>query len=282
MIKIIKYILYFGLFQIVLAQDKIEEKYTQKNKGKIYFYWGGNRGYFTNSDITFSGNNYNITINNALANDKPKGWNIDYLNPSRMTIPQTNVRIGYFINDKYSITLGYEHMKYVMAMDQKVSIDGYIDIPSSEGGSIYNGIYNNSEMILKDDFITFEHTDGLNYINADITRHDDISGWIGHWNTDIFQIQLNEGLGAGFVIPRTNSTVLNNANYDEFHLAGFGLSAKAGLTFTFFKHFQIQTDLKAGYINMYDVRTTSNASDRAKHDFWFFQTMIAFGGIFRL
>jgi hypothetical protein len=37
-----------------------------------------------------------------VAHDKPKGWHVDYINPV-MTIPQTNFRIGYFINDHYSI-----------------------------------------------------------------------------------------------------------------------------------------------------------------------------------
>jgi hypothetical protein len=276
--KILKIVLLFCIFQNSIAQNKDVEKYTSKNKGKFYFYWGGNRGYFTNSDINFFGDNYNFTINNAVAKDKPLGWHVDYINPSNITIPQTNARIGYFINDKYSITLGLEHMKYVMQLYQNTTIDGFINVPNS----IYNGTYNNTKMMLKDDFVLFEHTDGLNYINSDITRHDDISRCFGNWNTDKFQIQLYEGVGAGVVIPRTNATILNNANYDEFHLAGFGLSAKAGLTFTFFKYFQIQSDLKAGYINMYDVRTTSNVSDGAKHDFWFFQTMIAFGGNFIL
>jgi hypothetical protein len=33
----------------------------------------------------------------------------------KMTHSQTNFRIGYFINDHYSIALGVDHMKYVMA-----------------------------------------------------------------------------------------------------------------------------------------------------------------------
>jgi hypothetical protein len=43
-----------------------------------------------------------------LAQDKPKGWHIDYVNPARMTIPQTNFRMGYFINDHYSVAIGVE------------------------------------------------------------------------------------------------------------------------------------------------------------------------------
>jgi hypothetical protein len=41
----------------------------------------------------------------------------------KMTIPQTNFRIGYFINDHY-IALGVDHMKYVMAQNQVANITG--------------------------------------------------------------------------------------------------------------------------------------------------------------
>jgi hypothetical protein len=34
---------------------------------------------FYKSDITFKGNNYNFTLENAAAQDKPKGWHIDYI-----------------------------------------------------------------------------------------------------------------------------------------------------------------------------------------------------------
>jgi hypothetical protein len=44
-----------------------------------------------------------------------------------MTIPQTNFRIGYFINDHYSIALGVDHMKYVMAQNQVANITGNIN-----------------------------------------------------------------------------------------------------------------------------------------------------------
>jgi hypothetical protein len=63
------------------------------NKGKFFCVLGGNREVYK-SDITFKGNNYNFTLENAAAQDKPKGWHIDYI-PARMTIPQTNLRIGF-------------------------------------------------------------------------------------------------------------------------------------------------------------------------------------------
>ena len=51
-------------FQQLSAQDTLvkPEKFTAHNKGKFYFYWGGNRGSYTNSDIRFKGANYDFTI----------------------------------------------------------------------------------------------------------------------------------------------------------------------------------------------------------------------------
>jgi hypothetical protein len=52
-------------------------------------------------------------------------------------------------------------------------------------------------------------------------------------NTDKVQINITEGIGAGFLYPKTNTTLLGKARYDEFHVSGFGLSAKGGLNVTF-------------------------------------------------
>jgi hypothetical protein len=111
---------------------------------------------------------------------------------------------------------------------------------------------------------------------------DDISSLFKLPNTDKFQINITEGLGAGLLYPKTNTTLLGKDRYDEFNVAGYGLSAKVGLNFTFFKHFFIQTELKGGYIDMNNIRTTKSAADSAEQNFWFFQRVIAIGGIFRI
>jgi hypothetical protein len=257
------------------------EKFTAHNKGKIYIYWGGNRGYYTKSDITFQGENYKFKIDDVTAHDKPKGWHIDYVNPARMTIPQTNFRIGYFVSDKYNISFGVDHMKYVMTQNQTVNMNGEINLPLNEAGSTFNGAYVNNPMVMTEDFLKFEHTDGLNYVNTEITRVDDITKIFG-WNTD--KVQLNTVLGGGFglLYPKTNTTLLGKERHDDFHVSGFGTALKVGLNLTFFKYFFIQSELKGGYINMQDIRTTKSSADSASQDFNFLQTNIVFGGIFKI
>ncbi len=272
------------LTQSLSAQEKTANpaRYTAHNKGKMYIYWGGNRESFSKSDIHFKGPDYDFTLYDVQAGDKPKGWHVDYLNPSRMTIPQTNFRIGYFINDHYNISIGLDHMKYVMNQNQIATIGGVVGNSYPQYAGTYLPSGNNTIDLSNGEFLTFEHTDGLNYINTEMGRVDDISELFHIKNTDIFQVNILEGAGAGILYPKTNAKLLGKERHDDFHVSGFGLSAKVGLNLTFFKHYFIQAEMKGGYINMNDIRTTNSPSDSASQHFLFLQRIITFGGIFKV
>mgnify|MGYP006177055791 FL=1 len=186
----------------VFAQQaiKIQDKYTAHNKGKFFVSWGGNRETYSKSDIHFKGTDYDFTIYDVSAKDKPKGWHIDYINPGRMTIPQTNFRMGYFVNDHYSIAIGVDHMKYVMDQDIAVNYTGTYPNRYAYGEAIAN-----NQVLLTEQFLTFEHTDGLNYVNTEISRHDDISKLFNIQDTDKVQVNLTEGVGVGFLYPKTKA-----------------------------------------------------------------------------
>ncbi|MBZ4034807.1 hypothetical protein K6T82_08515 [Flavobacterium sp. 17A] len=294
-------ILFFLLTCVSLstfAQEEIPvQKYAAHNKGKFFVMWGGNRESYSKSDVNFRGKDYNFTVEDMRAHDKPKGWHVDYINPANMTIPQTNLRFGYFFSDHYSVTIGVDHMKYVMTQNQIANVNGNINLPESDPGHIYNGEYNNRPVDMRQGgaveggmpdgsttipFLIYEHTDGLNYVNTEVARFDDVSKWFGLPNIDKVQINLTEGIGAGVLYPKTNTTLLGKERHDDFHVSGYGVSAKAGLNVTFFKHFYVQGELKGGYINMQDIKTTTSPEDKASQHFTYFQRIIAVGGIFRI
>ena len=264
------------------SQNEDTSFYTSHNKGKFFLSWGGNREAYTKSDITFKGENYNFTLQDVKAHDQPKGWHLDYINPKNLTIPQTNFKIGYFLTDNYYLSAGLDHMKYVMTQDQYVNINGYIDLPIDAAGHIYNGDYQNQSIQLDEYFLQFEHTDGLNYVYFELGRFDDVSFLFGIKNIDIFQVNITEGIGIGALYPKTNTTLMQKERYDEFHIAGYGVSLNAGLNLTFYKHFFVQGNLKGGYINMPDIRTTHYTSDKASQHFMYIQSVISLGGIFRI
>ena len=257
-----------------LAQE--DEKTKVGNKGKFFIYWGWNRADYSNSDIRFKGTNYDFTLQNVVANDRISSFTLDYFHPTKITLPQTNFRLGYFLNDHYTISIGVDHMKYVTESYQTVKINGEINT-----GSPFDGVYNNDDIRLTHDFLQFEHTDGLNYVNVELKRFDEIGHLIGMHNENL-QLNITEGFGAGILYPRTNTTLLNQERYDNFHISGWGVSVGAGLNLTFFKHFFLQSDLKYGYINMPNIRTTINPEDSAEQSFTFLEKTIVFGARFKI
>jgi len=94
---------------------------------------------------------------------------------------------------------------------QKVIINDQID----QTETIYDGNYANDNIIIKPGFLSLEHADGLNYINSEFRRVDNLIA------TKHIRVNFTEGIGAGILLPKTNCTLINNERYDEFHLAGF-------------------------------------------------------------
>ena len=140
-----------------ISQEKKVKKI--QNKGKFFVYLGWNWASYSNSDIQFKGKDYNFTLSKVRAQDRPTKFSVDnYFNPANISIPQNNYRIGYFFKENYTVSIGVDHMKYVMINDQDVKINGEINI----GNTKYDGTYTGEDIKLAKDFLRFEHTDGLN------------------------------------------------------------------------------------------------------------------------
>jgi len=242
------------------AQQGWNQKYSRKHQ--IYGHWGYNVSAYSKSDISFVGQNYNFTLYDVKSSDRPSPFEADtYFNPANLSIPQWNLRFGYFFTDRWSVSIGTDHMKYVMPQDQYVSIEGYINIPNGE----YNGVYNRQPIQLTEEFLKFEHTDGLNYGSIEFEYH----GNVYQFN-DKHSIDYYVGPGFGLLVPRSNVTLMNYPRYDEFHVAGYGLSAKMGLQAVLWKHLTFSAEWKNGFISMQDILTTGdNPTDRSMQTFWF-------------
>ena len=260
--------LFIGLFGILaFGQGK-------ENKGKFYVYWGWNHAQYTKSDIRFVGDNYDFTLADVSAHDRQSAFGMKYFNPKSMTIPQYNFRLGYFFHNNWNVSFGIDHMKYVMDQDQVVKMNGKIN-----NGSEFDGTYNNQDMKLTDNFLTFEHTDGLNYANIEIRRFDNIVHFPISKNGKGIDVNITEGVGGGILYPKTNTQLMGQPRHDEFHLSGFGIGGMVGINFTFWNYFFIQAELKGGYIDMNDILTTASNSDKAKQRFGYSQQNLVFGAI---
>ncbi|KJS06072.1 MAG: hypothetical protein VR77_06555 [Flavobacteriales bacterium BRH_c54] len=250
----------------------------QINKGKVYILWGWNQDWYAPSSIHFTGTDYDFILTDVKAHDKQSDFNSQtYFHPKYITYPQTNLRLGYYISDKYDVSIGVDHMKYVISSVQDVRIRGHI-----RDESIYAGEYINSPFHINENFLRYEHTDGLNYINIELTRNDNLLHQFASINPGKFQLNSMLGFGLGPVLPKSNVTLWNNVRNDEFHFAGYGFSGKAGFNAIFYKYFFLRTEFKAGFIDLPDVRTSIDIEDRASQNILFVEWYFAFGMMFQL
>ncbi|HPQ08152.1 MAG TPA: hypothetical protein PK995_02895 [Bacteroidia bacterium] len=262
---------YLFLFDFCFSQTN--NNIENSNKGRLYLYWGWNIDWYSKSDINFWGNDYNFTIKKAIANDKPSPFSFStYFNPQKATIPQYNFRIGYYFKNNWDVSFGIDHMKYVVQQNQIVKINGYI----KNSNTIFDNSYSNQNIKLTEDFLQFEHTDGLNYLNTEI-RHSNKLISIKKIN-----ISLIEGLGVGLLYPKTNAKLLGKARHDDFHVSGYGIDGVIGVNINFLNWFFFQSELKGGFINMPDIRTTYYTEDKARQNFFFSQFNFVFGGIINI
>ena len=259
-------IILFTGFVTLYSQEIIEK--PKGNKGDFYVYYGWNGSLYSDSDISFSGEGYDFTLFDVSALDRQSKFRYSlYFNPKTLTVPQYNFRIGYFITNKINVSIGVDHMKYVVTNGQSVNITGRTkDLNSTE---TFN--YGNEPIIIEKDFLQFEHTDGLNYINTEIRLTHDL------FTLGKLSFVGDIGGGIGFLLPRTNTQILGRERHDDFHLAGFGLNIISAIDIKFYNRFFIKTEVKGGYINMPDIRTTSNPIDKASQSFWFSQLALVFG-----
>ncbi len=241
-------------------------------KGKWYFYYGWNRATYTTSDYRLTGNGYDFTLRNVKANDTQSELGIDpYLHPTNWSVPQTNIRMGYYFTDTLSLSFGNDHMKYIMEQNQTVRFEGNINT-----GGNFDGVQDGDDITLTDDLLIFEHTDGLNYFSFELEK------FLPLWSnrTGEHALSIFTGPGVAIIYPKTNATLFGQSRYDEFNIAGYGFSMKAGLEFIFYERFFSRLVVKYGEIRMDNVRTTSNSSDKLSQKFNFSEAYLVFGGMF--
>tara|TARA_B100000767_G_scaffold44563_1_gene38770 strand:+ start:9132 stop:9977 length:846 start_codon:yes stop_codon:yes gene_type:complete len=252
------------------AQDIQSSLYTPLNQeGNLSIYFGWNRSAYSLSSISFEGADYNFTLNDLKALDKQTEFSFEnYFRLDNITIPQTNMGVTYNINDKVALSLNVDHMKYKVIRNQATTIDGTIN----GDYDVWNGNYNNEQIIMTNNLLKLEHTDGLNYVNVGYSRN-----LIEKNQFKTIALSTDLGGSIGFMLPKTNSEILGKDRHDEFHLSGFGLGIHSGLKIHIGKPLFLNLNAKGGFINMPNIRTTANKQDSASQHFFYLQGNFLFG-----
>lgn len=240
-------------------------------ENSFYVTWGYNRSYYRPSTIEFKGEQFDFTLQDVTAHDDPEEFQAKvYLNPLKFTIPQFNFRLGYYIKENLSLSVGWDHMKYVITLPQRVTIDGYIDPQIS---STYGGTYVNQTIDLQTNFVQYEHTDGLNYVRVGLEKYAPFYST----NNNVIRVDMSMSASAGFMLPWTDFQFFNTRYRNRPHLSGWAVSGTMAPRIHFKNIFFLQWQVQYGYIRMGDILLQDDASSRAKQEIFFNETSISLG-----
>ena len=255
--KLLAFLLLLALSPLATtAQVKNHKKKNSTAAGTFFFYWGYNRSYYTNSNIRFIGPDYDFKLKGAAASDRPDAFRANvYFNPSTITVPQYNARLGYYIRDKWAISFGVDHFKYVLNDQNDVLLDGFI----GEGvDTNWAGNYYDQPVTTNRDLFHYENTNGVNFLRFELTRS---FGLLALGNKRQLALTGNLGVSTGPMLT------FNDLNFGQVHtfatpsISGYGLSLNGGLRLEFFRHFFVQLNSGLGFIHLTHVRTRPDDRD---------------------
>ena len=253
------------LLQPVFAQLSIPEKTIKVGKipGSFYFTWGYNRDWYTKSTIHFRNtttDNYDFTFIDAKAHDRPDLQ--DFYKITNLTIPQYDLNIGYFFNDKrdLGIELSWDHLKYIVTDNQVIHVQGQI-----------RGHQIDKDTLVTPDFVHLQHTNGNNYLMLNLVKRQKL------WQTKHFQLSAIGKIGGGPLISYTISTILGSGQEGPFRYHGVVAALSAGVKLDVFRYFFLQTDLQGAWADYTNTKLGADNQGLATHHFYSLQYKYAFG-----
>ena len=266
----------FLIFLPFLGASQKTSKDSQAKRA-MFVYWGYNRSFYTDSKISFFGPGYDFSLAGVQATDRPSPDFITYVDPSTLTVPQFNARIGFNFKKKWALSFGYDHMKYVIVHGPTYLLSGKIN-PLIDPISNWSGDYNAEPVTTDESILHYENTNGMNYIRAEISHIDKLVR-----ASNAFAIYSVSGLGAGLVLNYNDFTFAGEKSMTTLSMSGVGASAHLGIRFEFFRHFFLQANNSVGFLYQHRVKTRGNDPYAyARQSLGYFQSDIVLGGIFYL
>lgn len=246
----------------VKEREDVNPDATGKKKKKfdpsaLYFVWGYNRAWHSNSDMTFTTQNGTFTVHDAQGVDRPSPFDFNtYFNPAKLSIPQYVVKVGYMFNEKIGIELAQDHMKWVFENEHQYEVTGDYD------QTVYTNVEGEEWPVAMDfddvketgnmTWLAAEHSDGYNYVNVSVLMNIPII----KTKNEIFELSFRPNVGVGLMVPKTRIFMHQGSMWDwqgldnRFHVAGYGAHAEVKLRATFWNRFFIESALRGTYIKI--------------------------------
>ena len=248
--------------------------------GEWYFNWGYNRDYYSNSDIHVSqpdlGNDF--IVHSVQSVDLPQWTNGDLFR-NHITVPQFNLRIGYFFDSDpdWGLEFSLDHTKLSSVIGQTRQITGTI-----AGNPI------DSQQVLTAQTFRYDLHNGFNHIMMNVTRRKNL---IRQYDQNLSLAFLGKA-GIGIVMPHADNTIfgqqsdvgpktISNAvgiSNGWWQLKGWTVGLELGLRLVLLKPLFLEVADKVAYSSMSGIPVYKG---RASQSIWMNEWLFLLGFTFQ-
>lgn len=252
------FVVFILLFSLTsFSQGKRIRRITNE-KGTIFMSWGYNVSAYTRSNLYLVGSSYNFNLDQSKGTDIPSDHLKDFKINS-LSIPQHNVKVGYYYKKQWFVSLALDHMKYIFADYNHVQINGNATFPIQDvtlgNGQILTNVELISQNIITNrNQFNYNNSRGLDYIHAELGS---TKRWYEAGKRNDFTVSSNVGIGAGLLYSHTSLLYNGVQGPITNSLSGYGFSGFAGLRLEAYKRIYLYTNFSLGFLHKVHEQTNS-------------------------
>lgn len=224
------------------------------SKGTFFAQVGYNRSAYTKPNVQFKSNLYEYTLQNVSIKDNEESKSMGQFFSS--SSPQINVKLGYYIGNRWAITAGYNRYNTFFENNQPVGLEGTF---SPGSNPIYSGGVNENINLSRDQYNLYQRQ-GMNYFAIGLQRND----YLYSSRNDKFGIQTVIGVKFGGLFTKIDYTYEGKTNKAVTSFSGIGASLDVGLKFDFFRYLFLQIGLGGGVLGQNKIKISTNEGETAK------------------
>lgn len=252
-----------GLSNLVFSQHR----FNANDKNIFFAQISYNRSGYTHPDVEFSTSTYKATLENVRLSDDVDGVKMGRFFSG--SSPQFNIKIGYYVADKWAITAGFDRYNTFFVPNQTVVLNGYF---SPQTNHAYSGEINQSIHLDGENFNLMQKN-GLNFFSVGVQRNDQLF----KTRRGGFAFQLVYGAKIGGILSSVSYTYQGHTTENISSLSGIGIGLNLDLQFVLARYLFLAVGAEGGWFNQNKIKLTTNTDVIAKEKIGYFSPHLTIG-----
>lgn len=250
-LNVIILLLFLSFVSVSFGQRKT--KLNTNGKGTMFGGISYNRAYYASSKLQLTGSQFDFSLLSTPLHDNPD-FNAPYFHADGFSFIQFNAQLGYFLKNKWALSLGFDRLNMYTPKSFDATIDGVI----APNASPLEGNYSNETLFITETDLYYRQSAGANLVSLSLHRMDQL------FKSKKAELELLSytKVGMGALFSSVDFTFNSISSQQNTSLSGLGMNAAAGVRAYFWQTVYLQLSITGGVLNQRNIDLGQNRSMR--------------------